>query len=827
MPMILTDIISNDMGSVWDWTFVWGLLAVWVVLALFVWLAYLTNNRQRWKWFMALAIFLVGFFLYCIGYNEAGTYRNPLAIGIRSVMSSIKMFLGDSDLLEVGHKCHESQLYMTLFSVTHISAILFTIFVAISYFGYRIVMVTRFWWKFRVRGHKIDTLNVFYGYNERSYMLAKDFWNHPQAADGRVYPVFLLPHVSEGESHISVSGLIEQFSSARRKEIIENVSKIGGLVIGADFDLRRNFDLAHVMSRKLRKLDFLMQWAARDSQVNFFIVSPQGGDYLVMANIIGEMYKYGRLDVSRVRVYCETPTMDIHNLVGANYMYRTLSPYGQPYKDSLITMLDNAQLALRVMRSTTDGDAPFAGTGGLGNIPQYRYHPVNYVPVADGLAQEEFGCLVLGFGRTGQETFKFLYEHGQLPMLKEGRLQSALHCYVADPHMADRKAEFMVRHPAFAFPEMENGCLGTVEFLEGDVDTEGFWNTIIAARETLRHIVVALDDENENMRLATIFYEMMERFHLADRQFTIFVRMHDSVATQQLGPTTAQYGGRIVTFGDPASVYRRSNIHVEAAWDNAALFDSVFSEAVRSSAATSAEAARLEETPAQPKGKLKYDIHATERAAGEAVPLNVIDPSMGRAEALETLFRKGQNVCYVYYQYAMLRLAGMDVPSARADAFREAMLTQFGTRHFRNLLQASPTSEGQLLDRLAFGAHIRWWAMAKMQGYTPMPVDRFDGVHPNDPAHKESVSMHPWDELDGLAGQQGVQLYKAYARLVVSANMEIAYTDTTSRRRAEARRTLQQQRAAERDHINAVARFAKAAGKAAARAAKMFASMVP
>lgn len=822
--MQLIDIIVNDMGNVWDWTYVWGLLAVWVVLALFVWVAYLTNNRQRWKWFLALAIFLVGFFLYCIGYNEAGTYRNPLAIGIRSVMSAIKMFLGDSDLLEVGHKCHESQLYMTLFSVTHISAILFTIFVAISYFGYRIVMMAGYHWNYRIRAKRIDTLNVFYGYNERSYMLAKDFYNHPRAEDGRVYPVFLLPHLSESESHISVSGLIEQFSSARRKEIIENVSKIGGLVISADFDMRRNFDLAHVMSRKLRKLDHLMMWAARDSQVNFFIVSPQGSDHLVMAGIVGEMYKYGRFDVSRVRVYCETSTMDIHRLVGASYMYRTLSPYGQPYKDSLITMVDNAQLAVRLMRSAADGVVP----GTAGNIPRYTYHPVNYVPLGEGLAQEEFGCLVYGFGRTGQEAFKFLYEHGQLPMERDGCLVSALHCLVADPQLAEHKAEFMVRHPAFAFPESEQGCLGRVDFVEGGADSEAFWNALIAIRSTLRQVVIALDDDNENMRLATIIYEMMERFHLEDSRFTIFVRMHDSIVAQQLQSTTAQYGGHIVTFGDPASVYRRDTIHVEAAWDNAALFDRVFTDALGTSAKASAEAAHLQAAPARPQGRRHIDIGAArEAAASQPAALNVIDPSLGRADALETLFRKGQNVCYVYYQYAMLRLAGLDGEDSRADAFRQAMLDRFSTAHFRHMLQADPSREGQLLDRLAFGAHIRWWAMAKMQGYTPMPLDQFDGIHPNDAAHKQSVSMRPWHELDSLDGQQGTQLYKAFARLVVAANMEIAYTDTSQRRRTEARRDTAGQRQAERDHIRAVARFAKAARAMAAKATKVLTSLVP
>lgn len=53
-----------------------------------------------------LAVFLLGVVLYFIGFNDHGSRDNVLALLLRASMSSIEMFVSESDLIEVKHGLH-------------------------------------------------------------------------------------------------------------------------------------------------------------------------------------------------------------------------------------------------------------------------------------------------------------------------------------------------------------------------------------------------------------------------------------------------------------------------------------------------------------------------------------------------------------------------------------------------------------------------------------------------------------------------------------------------------------------------------------------------
>lgn len=49
----------------------------------------------------AVGVFILGTFLYVIGFNDEGTGHNPLALLLRSVIASMEMFVSESELIEV------------------------------------------------------------------------------------------------------------------------------------------------------------------------------------------------------------------------------------------------------------------------------------------------------------------------------------------------------------------------------------------------------------------------------------------------------------------------------------------------------------------------------------------------------------------------------------------------------------------------------------------------------------------------------------------------------------------------------------------------------
>ena len=77
-----------------------------------------------------------------------------------------------------------------------------------------------------------------------------------------------------------------------------------------------------------------------------------------------------------------------------------------------------------------------------------KTHPANYVDFdyQTGEAQSAFHCMIIGFGETGEEAFKFLYEHGQF-VYPDSFKGKHIIFHIVDPKASQKKGFFEMRYP--------------------------------------------------------------------------------------------------------------------------------------------------------------------------------------------------------------------------------------------------------------------------------------------------------------------------------------------------------------------------------------------
>lgn len=152
--------------TIWEYDNYWFIVLAYVLL-----FSLLTIGFKQIRLSGGL-IFLFGFILYFIGYDYDGTGESLWALCSRSTMSSLEMFLGRSDLIEVHHNWHRNAAYMAFFSVTHLCALSVSIMLLFKLFAKRIYYFFKLYFYSYFNSEK--TLFLFFGYNENAKILAQD-----------------------------------------------------------------------------------------------------------------------------------------------------------------------------------------------------------------------------------------------------------------------------------------------------------------------------------------------------------------------------------------------------------------------------------------------------------------------------------------------------------------------------------------------------------------------------------------------------------------------------------------------------------------------------
>ena len=416
----------------------------------------------------ALVVFLAGFAVYFIGFRSGhetiGTQLSWYASFLRPLLSSMEMFAFHSDLIEVGEPCHHSMLYMTVFAVIHFAAAAVSFAVAINYLGVRFRSAWR-WRCIRVRRQLKGDVHVFFGINEVSLGLAHDI--HEYSPQDTI--VFInAPEDSSSQGLLGFASIFNVFSF--RREIMAEIDRIDGIIRQTRVPVQflRGDNVIHQLG-----LDRIFD-KTREHINMYLLYDDQLQNLAKNIKLRSDDYFKVCMD-KKAYIYCRATSGKLNG--GTAFEYN--SRYGVE-----TILVDSAQLAVKTM---------------MHNVAT---HPANFVEFdhSTGMAKTEFHCMIIGFGETGQEAFKFLYEHAQFiyPESAKG-MHTVFH--IVDPAADQKRGFFEMRYPCLCKATGMSPLDTEIQWHSHSAGDGRFWQLMDSIKDRLNYTVIATGSDNRNIAI--------------------------------------------------------------------------------------------------------------------------------------------------------------------------------------------------------------------------------------------------------------------------------------------------------------------------------------
>lgn len=521
-----------------------------VIVAFLLAQALYRMDKDRWNSFWSVlernltALFAVtwmfGFCTYTAGMVIVEGIDSPwsldcagrmLRVVPMGIIHAFEMFLLESDISAVHDQFHNSIYFMTWFSLVHFMAALVSLIFVIKHFGYNIMARVHLWAASISRDRK-ERLYVFWGMNEPSYFLAKDIGRQTGQGSHRMLFIKTADDDDDTGSRTGIDRLFD-FLSLKNKELdrlkdlkclsttaFRRISKCeiteddklhGCRLMAGQLGLKRVAKLIDHTSRELHLFFF-----SEDENSNIEAASNICFDSSIRAFAAG-----GR----KVFVYVHARYDSINRVVED----------AQSDKNIEVRIVDSAHNCINELRSTE------------------AYHPINFVDIDTrcnvGTVASDFCAMVVGFGETGQDAARFLYEFGafvdsgssidedvpQQPAGNVGVRRSPFKCHVVDSRMNELKGRFMASVPALA-----NGG-SEFEFHACDVCSDGFYSLLQRNSSALNYVVVSLRDDELTITTAVRIFNYIRRNRADMSKFKIFVRCHNTLYEQHMRSIAAHY----------------------------------------------------------------------------------------------------------------------------------------------------------------------------------------------------------------------------------------------------------------------------------------------
>ena len=664
------------------------------------------SHSQRNSFFFSsvIACFFSGLILYYFGYDYAGTYKNGLTLLLRSILSSFEMFLSKSNLIGIAENCKNSHWYMLAFACVHTIAVVLSAIFAVACFGRRIM----YWVKSKIWGYVLtnQTTYVFWGLNERSYMLARDLYKKRTSRE-RIIFVDFPDEKDESNKSQGFSGLIGLLSF--KLKVIRQLKDI-------NYILYRSFGRPSELSDKVNdlfdELDLMpLRRILRNSQNRKYFIFTDNESSNLRAAI--NLLKYDEFTDNTI-IYC------------AVRKTRFTTQLVEHYKGKLV-IVDDSRIAVTALKKR-----------------EVEYStPIDYVTIDkdNAAVTSVFTAMVIGFGTTGQDALRFLYEFSALP--DENGNKQKVRIDVIDTRMDTLEGDFRQEVPAIdyikvndrplEYDKMHNDIIRReVVLRKMDVGSDKFYELLSDLVDSLNYVVIATGDDDRNLSIASYILEFMVQNRKIDQdRFRVFVRLYNEnnrikyeSAKDVFAKMCDDYNNHglnnnnpkffktpFVFFGNPKSLYTKSIIVGNSLEEDAMIFQEEYRKAVNDD--TTWEKRREEANDA-------YSFRALYRKEGQDKA-----NSMHRYTKERLLGIYGNNKEVVCYDEWKDVLAVTDTDNAEQKQWKH------------RLIQASICE------------HLRWNAAHLMMGYVPMPKDKAKHFGSSaDEQRKEHKCLIPWNKLE-------------------------------------------------------------------------------
>lgn len=678
---------------------------------------------------IALLVFLGGFLVYFFGFRvgseSLGTHFSWFGSIFRPLLASAEMFAFKSNFIEVGEPCKESWLYVTCFSVVHFAAASVSFAVVINYLGVRFKSALR-WrmlkWKKQFEGD----IEIFFGINDVTLRLARDIINH-HPKDIIIF--FTAPEANAEQGALEFANIFNAFSI--RREIIAEADRMHAIIRQVHVPIQ-NLEGNNVVEQL--KLDDII--CKTKEFVGFYTLND---DQLVniakSLKLRNDEFFKQHMD-KKAYIFCRATSGKINGDTAFEYNAKT---------GVETVLVDSAQLAVKSMMCNTIS------------------HPVNFIDFdsATALATSTFHCMIIGFGETGQNIFKFIYEHGQFAYRDDFKGPRMV-CHIVDPKANEKRSFFEMRYPCL---KKENGFSSLNVEIQWHAHGAGdgrFWDLMGEIRDSLNYVTVATGSDNRNIAIAYDLCDSAIRWRKQRlKNFGIFVRSYHQINEcryDELEQVCHDHDGRQVvhTIGKLSESFTHKFVWKNYLEKGAAFFANSFEHSM----------GKPFDQVFKPDKTEAYNYWWNRHAAVKGEPF-----AYSNVKRIEY-----QEFSNAFHIYTKMHLLAIDNP--------DSAIGQENKRLIQNCKSLEDLEKLPFFQNLTKLEHLRYLASHEATGYTPMSLDEFhelgDSTECDVERHK-LLNLVPWNELDSLPvvskfmqkipQNQRVHPYKYFLELLVQTSL--------------------------------------------------------
>ena len=606
-------------------------------------------------WFLGVLLYMIGF------YNPA---LHWVAVVPRVIMASFKMFVAVNELARVSKELQLDVMYMSVFSVVHFAAAFVTFMFVFKMVGYKIkssLNIVVYNWFYA----KEKKLHLFWGVNEASCLLAEDIRKNNEK-DTIVFIDVDKEAVDNTQKKANLSYITNTITITNSE--IARLDAINALVdhcYNGPAALGGDIDVFGVL--RLKTIGSIVE---KSNRVHFYFLSDDEAQNIAGALNLQQDKTLSLKGEDDITIYVHA-RCDANNEVFDHY-----SQYDDTQRMK-IKLVDSAFLSIASLKE------------------EDRVLPVNCVDVdkATGLVKSPFTALIVGFGGTGQEAFKFLYEYAAFVGMDKKK--SPFKCYAMDEKM--NKIAGLVREKMAAIGENE------LEMIQTSVDSDLFWGKIKSIICDLNYVVIALNNDALGLSLAVNLFKYALKYRLErPTKLKIMVRCYDSSSEKRMTEVVDSLNKSIgddkiemVLYGQEKELYRCSTILSDEILKEAKEFNRIYEDS---------------ELSAEEQWKENF-------GNGEIVKI-MNKKNISRYHAIYDINRRvAQNMSNSLHNKTKLILMGLnggDCVDRLKHYYDVVTSREKNTISYANATEA----EANLLWNVAMVEHERWIASHKLMGYS-------------------------------------------------------------------------------------------------------------
>lgn len=658
---------------------------------------------------VSLVVFVAGCFVYTTGALQSDHMGLSDAIYTipSGIISSLGMFVYQDDISELSDRAKHCSEFMACYSLVHLAAAIITSLIMIRWVGMLL------YYRLRLCRFKKESseLYLLWGITPASLSLAKSI----RLARPKEEIVFVNAPDEEDDSNINMHRMLDIIKL--KDDVDRLMVEIDAMVVNCYADVTdSSLCNAKSIERFLRynvRLPQLSKIVRHAEQLHvFFLSTDETKNINATRNLasIAQTEEKRRASLGRdTHIYCHarrsplTQVFESENIKNYNLRLR-------------LHIIDSSKLSVQMLKKNI-GDCP-----------------VSFVQIDKDTATvcSAFRSMIIGFGETGEEAFKFLYEFGAF--IDKAGHKSPFCCTVVDPKATALKENFVSKNPC-----LKDGAGNDSDmlfFVNAKMYDNGFWPLV--EKEVsggLNYLVIAINDDMASMNTAMEIAKRARIWRSANAitsRFNIYVRCYDHINHAQMiniaQNMQGSYGNIAVkVFGGIEEIFNYETIVADNCMEEAKQYNWEYSKHKDSIEQCWINSLKLERTRQAPQDS---NIQDSQRLMEQN-----ISNALHKDTKLYLLTLSGYDCYYWSTRNLEREKLVMKYKSLKDNKDKKDAL---GT-NYKHLNDKEKT----ILLNIARLEHERWVASMKLRGWSPTP-ESTDSKNIEQQLHND---MRPWDEL--------------------------------------------------------------------------------